>query len=309
MIGQATGFEESAAGFLERVVQALPRGALVRAERVIGPAAGEWGEDGLPDRLTGRGEPAVQQPGRVWQPVQGHLGGAPAATVPRPGSGRPGPGGPGSADPTTAPCAGPPRGHAPTAWFRPQVRARRDRRLGWLRWCRRSPPHAPDRSHHRRKPRPPLGKPAPASHRSTPAGPEPLHRLRPPPRLHPGTANLRGDQIRQPAKPKMARHVPRVQLGQHRQLPELHPAKLRLQLAQLSKQLRIETEPAARSHVRFYCPAKPSTTYVQEIHINKGETVTRKRNSDSTKAPPRRAFAFSCGTFARRGIYPEPRRR
>ena len=64
----------------------------------------------------------------------------------------------------------------------------------------------------------------------TAAGTEPLHRPRPLTRLHPGAAQLGGDQIRQPTKPQRARHIPRVQLGQHRQLPVPQPGKLGLQL-------------------------------------------------------------------------------
>ena len=72
-----------------------------------------------------------------------------------------------------------------------------------------------------------------------PPGPEPLHRLRPTPRLHPGTPHLAGDQVRQPPQPKPTGNIPLLQLGQHHQLPELHPNKLSLQHAQLSQQLRI----------------------------------------------------------------------
>jgi len=72
-----------------------------------------------------------------------------------------------------------------------------------------------------------------------PPSPEPLHRLRPPPSLHPGPPHLAGDQVSQPTQPKPARNVASLQLGQHLQLPVLHPSQLSFQRAQLSKQLRI----------------------------------------------------------------------
>jgi hypothetical protein len=61
MIGQLTGFEESAAGLFERIMQPLPWGALVRPERVVGSAGGERGQHGFPDRLTGRGQLPIEQ--------------------------------------------------------------------------------------------------------------------------------------------------------------------------------------------------------------------------------------------------------
>ena len=70
LIGQLAGGEEPPAGFLERVVQPLRRGPVVRAERIVGSLGGEWGEDGVPDRLTGRRQVALEQAGAVGQPGQ-----------------------------------------------------------------------------------------------------------------------------------------------------------------------------------------------------------------------------------------------
>jgi hypothetical protein len=55
VIRQLTGLEQPAAGFLERVVQSLARGAVIGAERVVRSAGCERGEHGFPDRLAGRG--------------------------------------------------------------------------------------------------------------------------------------------------------------------------------------------------------------------------------------------------------------
>jgi hypothetical protein len=70
MIRQVAGGQQPAAGFLERVVQPLRRAAGVLAEGVVGPSGAQRGEDGLPDRLTGRTQMAVEQPGRVREAGQ-----------------------------------------------------------------------------------------------------------------------------------------------------------------------------------------------------------------------------------------------
>jgi hypothetical protein len=220
-------------------VHALSWGALVRAERVVRAAGGERGEHGLPDRLAGRGQQAVQQPGRIRQPGQRHppvgllqpfLGRARAvrvqvrqdpltqqphrARVHRPGMLQ-------QSDLDGLGVLGPVTG-------RDRLHRVGDR--GRMRSTDRTVRESRSNSRVNRLQRLTAQRPP-----ST----EPLHRPRPTPSLHPSAAHLRGDQISQPPQTKLAGNVPRPELSQHLQLPVLHPSKLGLQPAQLSQQLCI----------------------------------------------------------------------
>ena len=272
--GRSPVAEESAAGFFERVVQPLPRRPVVRTERVVGPAGGQWGEDGVPDGLAGRGEPPVQQPGRIGQPVQGHaavrllqplLRRARAVRVQV------------GQDPLTQQ---PHRARVHRAGMLQQRGLDRSCVLGAI-GGRDGFDGVRDRRRMLRTDRT-IGERLSGGRVNRlqgltgqrPPSPEPLHRLRPPSRLGTGAPNLRGDQISQPAQAQSTRHVPRVQLRQHRKLPELHPAKLRLQHSKLSKQPLIRRGSQLLDHTfDSTVPANPrSIIYVQKTHTNKGQT-------------------------------------
>jgi hypothetical protein len=97
--------------------------------------------------------------------------------------------------------------------------------------------------------------------------PKPLHRLRPLTRLGTRAAHLRHDQISQSPQAKLASNVPRVQLSEHRKLPELHPAQLSLQHPNLSQQPLISSEasesitcsilPAGQHQINHLHPENP----------------------------------------------------
>ena len=113
------------------------------------------------------------------------------------------------------------------------------------------PPHAPDRSHKRRRfggsgkhrLQDFTGQTAAATSTASTAG------LRPGDVPRPGAPQLRRDQIRQPTKPQRARHVARVQLGQHRQLPIPQPGKLRFELGDRYEQLAIRSGSKLLDHI------------------------------------------------------------
>jgi hypothetical protein len=81
------------------------------------------------------------------------------------------------------------------------------------------------------------------------AGTEPFHRQGPFTRLDRDISKMGLDQLGQTPKAQRARHIPRVQLGQHRKLPELQPSKLRLQLHNLGKQQRIRSGAKLLDHI------------------------------------------------------------
>jgi hypothetical protein len=103
----------------------------------------------------------------------------------------------------------------------------------------------------------------------SPPSTEPLHRQRPTTRLGASAPHLRRDQIRQPTQPQLTRHVPRLKLRQHFQLPELHPCQLNFQRPQLSQQLRIGSGGELFDHAFDFIEqggASPSSTSGKPIY-------------------------------------------
>ena len=240
MIGQVTGLEQPAAGFFERVMQPLPRGPVIRAERVVRAAGRQRGEHGLPDRLAGRGQLPVQQPGRIGQPGQDHppvglllafLGRARAVRVQV------------GQDPLTQQ---PDRARIDRAGMLQQRRLHRSSVLGAI-----SSRDRLDRVRDRRRMLRTNRTVRESSSNSRvnrlqrfagqrPPGTEPLHRLRPTPSLNPSTPNLRGNQISQPTQPQLTRHVPSVAAQPTPQAAGTAPEHSSASnTPQLSQQLRI----------------------------------------------------------------------
>ena len=222
MVGQLSGGEQSAAGLLERVMQPLRQAPLIRAERVVRPGGSQRSENGFPDRLTGRGQPAFQQPGAIFEPIQAH---APvrlllallvrARAVRIEMSQNPLP-----EQPNRTGIAGPgvlqQRGLDRSGMFGPSRLWDRLHRLGNRRRVIGADLASGQRRSGARMDRFQrlAGQAAP--------GTEPLHRHRPPTRFGPGAPHLRADQNREAAQAQGARHIPRVELGQHGKLPVLH---------------------------------------------------------------------------------------
>ena len=232
LIRQLTCREQAPAGFLERVVQPLRRGAVIRTQRVVGPLGGQRGEDGVPDRQTGRREIALEQAGAVSQPGQGQpaVGLLPALLL-RARSVRIEVG----EDPLTQQLDG-------ARVTGPGVLQQRRLDLPGVLGLLRSGNRFDNLGDLGRMLRPDLtgrerlrGGRQPRLQRlagQAPPGTEPLHRQIPLPRLARAAAQLRRDQLRQAAIAERAGNIARVQFGQHRQLPELHPGKLGLQTPQ-----------------------------------------------------------------------------
>src|SRR6185503_13228422 len=111
----------------------------------------------------------------------------------------------------------------------------------------------------------------------------------PTPRLRASAAHLRSNQISQPEQPQLARNVPSVQLGEHGELPVLHPAQLGFQSAQLSQQLRIRGGCQLFDHVfdSNLPDNAESTIYVKKTHINKGQTHRDNETQATHELPPR----------------------
>jgi len=115
-------------------------------------------------------------------------------------------------------------------------------------------------------------------------GTEALHRLRSLTRLGPSAAQLCADQIRQPAKAQSARHIPCVELGQYRKLPELQPDELRLKLHDFGEQRIVRSGSKLLDHIFDFTGTnndkQPSTSL--NCLANKGETASRQRGSART---------------------------